>query len=346
MRHLRSIFYSLLLFSSSSCLAAARDVVTEVAFMAGVQIDGARPWDVQVYHEVFFPLVLRDRTLGIGETYMAGLWECGALDECTFRMERARMSYSGGVTYRLGLLALQAKIFAASSSGRGYEFPIESNFFQDMPVGIPSDHLASWQGSFTYSDAEKAGMDRLAKSLALSSGMRVAILGSSSALLATYLTKEHKVEAVNLPLPATLSLTGKFDRIVMPSLLNPYSQGLSREFLASANASLKEGGLLLLYVSNGGGHSNFRKKYLGGYGELPTGSSADSLRQGLFSVYAFHNVSLDYDQTLIAWSQNFDLVKERYSPATQRMWRYYLLSTAGYVRAGSYQLYELILTKI
>ncbi len=37
---------------------------------ADVTLNGNRPWDIKVYNEKFFPRVLRDPSMGLGESYM------------------------------------------------------------------------------------------------------------------------------------------------------------------------------------------------------------------------------------------------------------------------------------
>ena len=47
---------------------------------ADIEINGTRPWDLQVHDERFYPALLRRGTLGLGEAYMAGWWDCAELD--------------------------------------------------------------------------------------------------------------------------------------------------------------------------------------------------------------------------------------------------------------------------
>jgi cyclopropane-fatty-acyl-phospholipid synthase len=53
-------------------MAAAREAVEQLFRAAGIQIDGRRPWNIQVQDERFFPCVLAGGTLGFGEAYMDG----------------------------------------------------------------------------------------------------------------------------------------------------------------------------------------------------------------------------------------------------------------------------------
>ena len=65
--------------------------MTNLLACADIRINGARPWDIHVHDQRFFSRVLASGTLGFGESYMDGWWECDALDEMCCRAIRARL---------------------------------------------------------------------------------------------------------------------------------------------------------------------------------------------------------------------------------------------------------------
>src|SRR5881227_1638804 len=69
----------------------AQNVMTDLLAFADIRINGARPWDIQVHDHRFFHRVLASGTLGFGESYMDGWWDCDALDEMCCRAIRARL---------------------------------------------------------------------------------------------------------------------------------------------------------------------------------------------------------------------------------------------------------------
>jgi len=58
---------------------------------ADIQLNGNRPWDIQVRDDAFYPRVLAQGSLGLGESFMDGCWESGALDALIFRLLRAQL---------------------------------------------------------------------------------------------------------------------------------------------------------------------------------------------------------------------------------------------------------------
>jgi cyclopropane-fatty-acyl-phospholipid synthase len=47
--------------------------------LAGIEINGGQPWDMQVNDERFYHRVMADAHLGLGESYMDGWWDCDEL---------------------------------------------------------------------------------------------------------------------------------------------------------------------------------------------------------------------------------------------------------------------------
>ena len=68
---------------SSSCIeeVSLRDdnwsrIVSELLSRAGITVNGPAPSDIQVKHPDFFKRVLQEGSLGLGESFMDGWWEC------------------------------------------------------------------------------------------------------------------------------------------------------------------------------------------------------------------------------------------------------------------------------
>ena len=62
-------------------MKTAKDIVYNIMHKAGIEINGSRPWDIQVHDSRFYKRVLFKRTLGLGESYMEGWWDCDSIDE-------------------------------------------------------------------------------------------------------------------------------------------------------------------------------------------------------------------------------------------------------------------------
>lgn len=69
----------------------AKERVTVLLRAADIEIDGSRPWDLQVHDERVYQRVLAEGTVGAGEAYMDGWWEVEQLDEFFVRVLQARL---------------------------------------------------------------------------------------------------------------------------------------------------------------------------------------------------------------------------------------------------------------
>jgi cyclopropane-fatty-acyl-phospholipid synthase len=71
--------------------------------------------------------------------------------------------------------------------------------------------------------------------------------------------------------------------------------------------------------------------------------------ENLFVMEDWHNFSIDYDKTLMAWfkkiDSNWKQLKSKYSERFYRMFKYYLLVCAGSFRARKFQLWQVVLSK-
>src|SRR5690242_8923169 len=66
-----------------------RRLITELLQMAGITINGTNPWDIRVNDERLYPTLLHSGSLGLGESYMAGWWDCEQVDQLIARLIKA-----------------------------------------------------------------------------------------------------------------------------------------------------------------------------------------------------------------------------------------------------------------
>lgn len=64
-------------------------ITNELLSRAGIAINGSSPADIRVKNPDFFKRVLQEGSLGLGESYMDGWWECDRLDQFFSKVLRA-----------------------------------------------------------------------------------------------------------------------------------------------------------------------------------------------------------------------------------------------------------------
>lgn len=61
-------------------------ILVDLAAKAGIRFNGSNPWDIQVLDAQVYRRILTQGSLGLGEAYLDGMWECVALDELFTRL--------------------------------------------------------------------------------------------------------------------------------------------------------------------------------------------------------------------------------------------------------------------
>jgi len=77
-----------------------KELIESVLGQAGVCLNGDQAWDVRVHDERLYDRVLREKSLGFGEAYMDGWWDCERIDELINRLLHAKAAQQLGMNIR------------------------------------------------------------------------------------------------------------------------------------------------------------------------------------------------------------------------------------------------------
>jgi cyclopropane-fatty-acyl-phospholipid synthase len=360
--------------------AAARKVA-EVFSLAGIEIGGRRPWDLQVHDERFYPRLLAGGDLAAGESYMDGWWDAEALDELCTRVHRANLpALVGG--WEMFWLAMRGRIFNRQRRSRAVEvaqvhYNRGNDLYQAM-LGLRMQYTcAYWNDATTLDQAQEDKLRLICRKIQLQPGMTVLDLGGGFGGLAHFMASEYgcRVVMYNISeaqvaygrewcqgLPVRIEQkdyreaareTQAFDRVVSVGLCEHIGQKNYRGFLELAHRLLSPGGLFLLHTIGGNESATctdaWIDKYIFPNGMTPSVAQLGKAMEGRWVVEDWHNFGPDYDTTLMAWWHKFDRawpsLESKYGERFYRMWKYYLLGCAGGFRARRLQLWQLVLSK-
>ena len=88
--------------------------VQEILFPADVRINRSRRWDSNVHNEGFYARVRRQSSVGLGETYMDGWWNCRELDQFFFKIFAAGIEQRAARSWHAISLFLKSIIFQST----------------------------------------------------------------------------------------------------------------------------------------------------------------------------------------------------------------------------------------
>ena len=149
---------------------------------ADVRIGGLRPWDIRVHEPRLFGRVLSHGTVGLGEAYMEGWWDCEALDEFFARILRARKGFRPHPSLSLAYYALKSRVLnlqamALSTGGERPRYGIGNDLYVAMLDTRMNYSCGYWNDAVTLDQAQAAKMDLTCRKLRLEPGMRVLDIG-------------------------------------------------------------------------------------------------------------------------------------------------------------------------
>src|SRR5262245_17282656 len=354
-----------------------RKALTELLARAGIGVNGKQPWDIRVVDSRMFHRVLASGSLGAGESYMDGWWDCTQLDEMFRRFFTLQLDEQMP-SWRQILATARARLFNVQSPERAITvveqpYYIGDEHYQRMLDPRMIYSCAYWRAADDLKSAQEAKLDLVCRKLGLKPGMRVLDIGcgwGGSAQFAaerysvnvTGITvSRHQAEAaiercrglpVNIVLDDYRSLTGRFDRIFSLGMFEHVGVRNYQTYFETARRLLEPDGLFLLHTigSNTSAESNdpWIERYIFPNSLLPSMAQIGRATEGLWVTEDWHNFGADYDRTLMAWCDNFERrwseIAAKYGERFRRMWRFWLLSSAASFRARRTQLWQIVLS--
>ena len=357
-----------------------QSLVKELLSLANIEINGSNPWDIQVHDERFYKRAVTEVELGLGESYMDNWWDVEKLDEMIYRIIRAdlqnKVKHNLKVALQLAgfyIINMQARHRAFIIGERHYD--LGNDLFQNMLDKRMNYSCGYWKNATTLDEAQENKLDLICKKLYLKPGMKVLDIGCGWSAFGKYAAEKYGVEVVGLTvskeqvalgkelckgLPVEFRLldyrevNDKFDSIVSVGMIEHVGYKNYKEYFQIAERNLERDGLFLLHtigeVRSTKNTDAWTHKYIFPNGMLPSIAQLGKAIEGIFVMEDWHNIGADYDKTLMVWFDNFnnswDKIKDKYSERFYRMWKYFLLSSAGAFRARKKeQLWQIVLSK-
>jgi cyclopropane-fatty-acyl-phospholipid synthase len=364
-------------------LAKGQKALTEVFARAGITFGGNEPWDMRILDERFYARALSQGSMGLGESYIEGWWECDRVDEMAVHVLNASSEESLKRDWRLVLSVLSAKYFNLQTMGRSGEvakvhYDLGNSFFQRMLGKSMQYSCARWNNATTLDEAQTNKLDLICKKLDLRRGETLLDIGCGWGGLARHAAEHYGCTVTGITiserqfeyarewcrgLPVTIRLTdyrapavaelGPFDKIVSVGMFEHVGEKNYAAYMAIVHRLLKDRGLFLLQSighQSSIGFDPWINKYIFPNSRLPSANEITRAITNMFVMEDWQNVGADYDRTLMAWHTNFEAFAASddfpYDRRFYRMWRYYLLVCAGVFRVRwRTQLWQIALSK-
>jgi cyclopropane-fatty-acyl-phospholipid synthase len=355
-------------------------VVSALLGKVGVEINGSNPWDIRVEDGRFYARVLREKSLGFGESYMEGWWECERLDELITRILKGgleRVTREG--LFLLAPLVLDLLLNRQSRRRSELVADLHYNIGNDLFFAfldpLKQYSCGYFNGTEDLAEAQQRKCELICRKLELKATDHVLDIGCGWGGLSRYAVERYgcRVTGVNIAreqivharancrnLPVRIieadyrDIGGEYDKVVSVGMFEHVGHKNYRRFMEVVHRCLNPRGIFLLHTIGSNVSERDVEPWFGKYifpgGMLPSMTQISKAAEGLFVLEDLHNLGPHYDKTLMAWHANFRRswesmkgLRARGEPF-RRMWEYYLLSSAGAFRSRVNQLWQLVFT--
>jgi cyclopropane-fatty-acyl-phospholipid synthase len=371
---------------SSSCIeeVSIRDnewyrIANEMLTRAGITINGPHPFDVQIKHPDFFKRVLQEGSLGLGESYMDGWWDCERLDIFFCKVIRAGLEKQLPHHLKDTLRIAAARLVNLQSKKRAWivgkeHYDLGNDLFSRMLDEHMQYSCGYWKDAATLSKAQDAKLKMICDKLHMEPGMTLLDIGCGWGGLAAYAARNYGVTVhgvtisaeqqkmaqercagldVTILLQDYRDLDMQFDRIVSVGMFEHVGPKNYATYFEVADRNLKPDGIFLLHTIGSNKTDNnvdpWIDKYIFPNGCLPSIRQIADASESHFVMEDWHNFGADYDKTLMAWHERFlacwPEIADNYSERFKRMFSYYLNACAGAFRARDIQLWQVVFSR-
>jgi cyclopropane-fatty-acyl-phospholipid synthase len=355
-------------------------IAEDILALGNVKVGGNNPWDISVHNDEFYRKAITEGELGIGESYMDGWWDAERPDEFICQVLKAQLDEKIQRNLSIFLRLLSARLFNLQSKGRAFiigekHYDLGNELFQNMLDRRMNYSCGYWKDSGNLDEAQENKLELICRKIYLQPGMRVLDIGCGWSSFGKYAAEKYNVEIVGitvskeqvelgkimcqgLPVDIRLmdyrALNEKFDRIVSVGMFEHVGYKNYNTFFEIANKCMTDDGLLLLHTIGTNKSENtldqWTERYIFPNGLLPSIAQIGKSIEKFFILEDWHSFGADYDLTLMAWYNNFEKnwprIKDKFSERFFRMWKYFLLSSAGSFRSRRRsQLWQLVLSK-
>ncbi|MGI8465330.1 cyclopropane fatty acyl phospholipid synthase [Pectobacterium punjabense] len=346
---------------------------------AGITINGTRPFDICVNHPGFFKRVLREGSLGLGESYMDGWWECERLDMFFHLVLRAGLKDTLPRRLHDLMRIATARITNLQSRRRSrvvgeLHYDLGNDLFSLMLDPYMQYSCAYWKQAQTLEHAQEDKLTMICEKLQLKPGMTLLDIGCGWGGLAEFAARRYGVSVYGITISReqqTLAqqrclgldviiklqdyrdLDRHFDRVVSVGMFEHVGPRNYDNYFRIVRRSLKPNGLFLLHTI-GANSTDSRldpwiHKYIFPNGCIPSVVHIAQASEPDMVMEDWHNFGVDYDCTLMAWhtrfQQGWPQLATHYSERFRRMFSYYLNACAGAFRARELQLWQIVFSR-
>lgn len=194
----------------------AGTIVKNLFNEAGIIIGGPNPWDIHVHNQGFYKRVMREGSLGLGESYMDGWWDCERIDEFIYRLVKADVHWkilNPLLLFKSPSLAFQYISLAgkfldytfrnSQTGGKAFKvgevhYDTGNDLFQAMLDKRMVYTCGYWQNASNLDEAQEAKLDLVCRKLDIQKGMKILDIGCGFGSFVKYAAEKYGAKCLGV----------------------------------------------------------------------------------------------------------------------------------------------------
>ncbi|MBI3337303.1 MAG: cyclopropane fatty acyl phospholipid synthase [Candidatus Staskawiczbacteria bacterium] len=194
-----------------------RQIIESLLEGTGIAINGNNPHDPQIHNENFYSRVLKYGSLGLGESYMDGWWDCDKLDQFFHKILIADLDRRIKKNWVLALKLSLNIIFNPGKKSKAFEigkkhYDIGNDLYRAMldkrltytcgywsqPQSKRGSSMKSGKDAKNLNEAQEAKLDLVCRKIGLTRGKKVLDIGSGWGSFIGYAAKKYGADALGI----------------------------------------------------------------------------------------------------------------------------------------------------
>ncbi len=182
----------------------ATKIVQKIAEEIGIKINGNQAADIIVSNDRFYAEVAKKGSLGLGESYMAGMWDCHELDQLFCKITNPKLGKQFFHNAILeGFNNFMDKILNRQSVRRSKEvtkvhYDLGNELYKSMLDPELNYSCGYWRNASTLEQAQYAKLELICQKLGLQPGDRVLDIGCGWGSFARHATKHYGAKVLGI----------------------------------------------------------------------------------------------------------------------------------------------------
>ncbi len=182
---------------------SSETIIRELFDLAGVEINGANPWDIQVHDLRLYDRLLRETSLGLGELYMDGWWDSELIDQLIAHLLLAGVEKKVKGNWKIAWQVLRGRLMNLQSPSRAFEvgerhYDLGNDLYSAMLDKRLTYSCGYWKNAKNLDEAQEAKLDLVCRKIGLQAGMSILDIGCGWGSFAKYAAERYGARVVGV----------------------------------------------------------------------------------------------------------------------------------------------------